>query len=58
MLVARKYKGYDLYNLYQYLFVLIMFDYRYKYVSNKLLKRYVIYKYLRQIGKRYGYKVR
>ena len=58
MLVARKYKGYDLYNLYQYLFGLIMFSHRYKYVSNRLLKRYVIYKYLRQIGKRYGYKIR
>lgn len=58
MLVARKYKGYDLYLLYHYFFHQIMFDYRYKYVSNKLLKRYVIYKYLRQIGKRYGYKVR
>ena len=58
MLVPKIYKGYNLYNLYQYLFSLIMFSHRYKYVSNRLLKRYVIYKYLRQIGIKYGYKTR
>lgn len=58
MLVPRIYKGYNLYNLYQYLFSFIMFSHRYKYVSNRLLKRYVIYKYLKLIGIKYGYKVR
>lgn len=58
MLVPRIYKGYNLYNLYQYLFSFIMFSYRYKYVSNRLLKRYVIYKYLKLIGIKNGYKVR
>ena len=51
-------KGYDLYNLYQYLFSLIMFNHRYKYINNRLLKRYVIYKYLKALGVSYGYKVR
>jgi hypothetical protein len=43
-------KGYDLYNLYQYLFSSIMFNSRYKYVNNKLLKRYMLSIYLKTIG--------
>lgn len=50
MIKRRIYKGYDLYNLYQYLFSSIMFNNRYKYVSNKLLKRYMLSIYLKTIG--------
>lgn len=50
MIPKRIYKGYDLYNLYQYLFSTIMFNSRYKYVNNKLLKRYMLSIYLKTIG--------
>jgi len=39
-------KGYALYNWYQYLFQKYMFADRYKYVSHKLLKRFIAYKYV------------
>ena len=50
MIKRRIYKGYDLYSLYQYLFSNIMFNSRYKYVNNKLLKRYMLSIYLKTIG--------
>lgn len=38
--------GYGLYNWYQFLFQKYMFADRYKYVSHKLLKRFIAYKYV------------
>lgn len=50
MIPTRIYRGYDLYNLYQYYFNLIMRNNRYKYVSNRLLKKYMLSIYLKTIG--------
>lgn len=47
MLQKRYRKGYSLWHWYNYCFERIMFNPRYKDVSNKLLKRYVVYTYLK-----------
>lgn len=39
-------KGFELYRLYQMLYCNIMFEPRYKNINYRLLKRYVIKKYL------------
>ena len=41
--------GYDCFNLYIYFYSMIMFDSRYKYISNRLLKKYVVKKYLQSL---------
>lgn len=45
MIKEKKYKGYYLYNLYDYLWRYIFFSPRYKYINHKLLKRFVVYQY-------------
>lgn len=52
MIQRKVINGYDVYNLYQYYFNLIMFNRRYRYVSNHLLKRYVVKKYLNSLNLR------
>lgn len=42
-------RGYHLYNTYTSIFGQIMFNPRYRYVNNKLLKRYVTYIYVKSV---------
>lgn len=49
MIQQKVINGFDTYNLYQYWFTYIMFNPRYKYVNNTLLKRYVVKKYLKTL---------
>lgn len=45
MIAEKRYNGYYLHNLYDYLWRYTFLNPRYKYVSHKLLKRYVNYRY-------------
>ncbi len=45
MLVEKRYNGYYLHNLYDYLWRYTFLNPRYKYISHKLLKRYVNHRY-------------
>lgn len=47
MLQTKVIRGYNLYNFYSYLFNKYMFSTRYKYVSHKLLKRFIAYQYVK-----------
>lgn len=51
MIKPKIYKGYNLFNLYNYFYSMIMFSSRYRFVNNTLLKRYVAYLYVKQLKK-------
>lgn len=50
MIQQKVINGFNAFNLYMYYYSLIMLNKRYKYISNKLLKRYVVFKYLTTLG--------
>ena len=47
-------RGYHLYNTYTGIFGQIMFNPRYQYVNNRLLKRYVAYIYTKLVTGKFG----
>lgn len=49
MIQRKVINGYDCFNLYIYFYSMIMFDSRYRFVNNTLLKRYVAYLYVKQL---------
>ena len=51
MIKPKIYKGYNLFNLYNYFYSMIMFSPRYRFVNNTLLKKYVAYLYVKQLRK-------
>ena len=49
MLETKVINGYNLYNLYSYLFSKYMFDSKYKYVTHRLLKKYIAHLYVKAL---------
>ena len=49
MLQTKVIRGYNLYNLYSYLFSKYMFDSKYRYVSHRLLKKYIAHLYIKAL---------
>ena len=49
MIKTKVIRGWNLYNLYSFLFKKYMFDTRYEQVSHKLLKRFIAHQYVKSL---------